>query len=272
MVKLIGKHLTLLAGLAAAGLLPQARAQSPIDLGAASHFAVVAGGGITITGSVDSTAIVGDIGAFPTTTITGLENVALTGTDQGGNGFTQAAVTSIATAYSTAAGLSATTTYTPIVDIGGLTLTPGVYKDPTSIAVTGTLTLNGQGNSNSVWVFQAGSTLTTATNSQIVLENGAQASNVFWQVGSSATLLGSSSNFSGTILAYASISLGSDMTVNGSLFAESGAVTLNADSIMTPVPEPATTPMLVAACVALLVGARELRRHLAGRKRSNLPA
>jgi hypothetical protein len=271
MPKFLRANLILLGVAVCVGTSPRAKAD-PIDLGSASGFAVLAGAGISITGAVDSSSITGDIGTFPTTTITGLGSLVLNGTNQGGGAITQSAQASLARAYSAAVGLTPTTTYGAIVDLGGLTLAPGVYNDPSAIAVTGILTLNGQGNSNAVWVFQAGSTLTTATGSQILLENGAQAANVFWQVGSSATLLGGSSEFEGTVLANASISLGTAMTVQGALFAESGAVTLNSDSIMTPVPEPAETPVLVAACVALLMGVREIRRRRCCQGRLNSPA
>ena len=94
-------------------------------------------------------------------------------------------------------------TYAPIFDLGGLTLIPGVYNDPTSFEITGVLTLDGQGSPDSVWIFQTGSTLLTASNSSISLINGADACNIFWQVGSSATL-GTGTDFAGTIMALTS--------------------------------------------------------------------
>jgi uncharacterized repeat protein (TIGR01451 family) len=134
-------------------------------------------------------------------------------------------------------------------DLGGLTLTPGLYNSTSSLGITGTLTLNGQGNPNSVFIFQVASALTTATSSQVVLIGGAQASNIFWQVGSSATL-GTYSIFNGTILAQASISLGTGAALNGRALARTGAVTLDTNTAVNPGP-PATggtPPALAVAC------------------------
>jgi hypothetical protein len=117
-------------------------------------------------------------------------------------------------------------------DIGGMTLAPGVYSNGSSVGITGTLVLDAQGNPNAVWVFQIGSTLTTATsNSSIVLAGGAQSSNVYWQVGSSATL-GTGTDFAGTIMAQASITANTGARVDGRLLARTGAVTLNGNSII----------------------------------------
>jgi hypothetical protein len=119
-------------------------------------------------------------------------------------------------------------------DLKGLTLTPGVYRSESSLGLTGTLTLDGQGDPNAVFIFQApDSTLTTASNSRVNLINGAQACNVFWQVGSSATLGGSTggSFFAGNILALTSITINGGVTVDGRALARNGAVTLNNDTI-----------------------------------------
>jgi len=115
-------------------------------------------------------------------------------------------------------------------DLGGLTLTPGVYKSGSSLGLTGQLTLDAEGNPAAVFIFQAGSTLTTASASDVSLINGAQPCNVFWQIGSSATL-GTTSVFAGDILAHASIAVNNGVTVQGGLFARSGAVTLINDTI-----------------------------------------
>jgi hypothetical protein len=136
------------------------------------------------------------------------------------------------TAYNTAAG-EAPDVVLPSADLTGLTLDPGVYQNASAVMLdtNGTLTLNGQGNPDSVFIFQVGSTLTTGTNSTISYINGAQPCNVFWQVGSSATL-GTSSLFVGTILADQSISLSDTVTVDGRLLANNGAVTLIDDTIV----------------------------------------
>jgi hypothetical protein len=115
-------------------------------------------------------------------------------------------------------------------DIGGTVIPPGTYKAPVSLAITGNVTLDAQNDPNAVFIFQMASTLTTSTNSTITLINRANACNVFWQVGSSATL-NTASQFYGTILAQASISLGTGTVVNGRLLARTGAVTLLSNAV-----------------------------------------
>ena len=129
-------------------------------------------------------------------------------------------------------------------DVGGKTLTPGVYKTGATpaLGVTGTLTLDGQGDPNAVFVFQVGSALSTAVGSQVNLIGGAQPGNVFWQVGGSATL-GTSSTFAGSILAYTSISMNSGVMLNGRALARNGAVTLINDTITAA---PSGTALAVA--------------------------
>jgi hypothetical protein len=119
-------------------------------------------------------------------------------------------------------------------DLAGLTLTPGLYTNATTVMLSaGNLTLDGQGNANAVFIFQVGSTLTTLGSTQIVLTGGAQAANVFWQVGSSATL-GTSSVFEGTILSLQSISLNTGATLVGRALARNGQVTLEANAVTAP--------------------------------------
>ncbi len=193
------------------------------DLGTAGSFAVLAGAGITNTGP---TTIKGDVGTYPTTTETGFGSVTLNGTDHAGDAVTQGAKTDLTTAYTTAAGAGPTI---PVVgDLGGQTLTPGVYNTATSLALTGTLTLSG--TSSDVWIFQAGSTLTTASGSSVVFSGGATPCNVFWQIGSSATI-GTGSAFKGTIMALTSITLTTGATIDGRALARNGAVTLDTNTI-----------------------------------------
>ncbi|GEP43213.1 hypothetical protein BGE01nite_25040 [Brevifollis gellanilyticus] len=224
-----------------------ASAQMAVDLDSAAPFGVLAGAGITITGP---TTIQGDIGSFPTLSITGLPNLTLTGVNHGGDSITQDAKVDLISAYNDAAGRTPTTTYGSIFDLGGLTLTSGVYNDPSSFGLTGTLTLDGLGDSNAVWIFQAGSTLITASNSMVNLINGAQASNIFWQVGSSATL-GTNSDFAGNILASADITLNTGAEIQGGLYALNGAVTLDSNNIIA-VPEPGSA-VLLGIGLAMLV-------------------
>jgi len=141
----------------------------------------------------------------------------------------------LTTAYNYAAAAAGGAILT--ADIGGQTLAPGVYKTTSaqpSLGITGNLTLDGGGDVNSVWIFQIVSTLTTATNnSQIILINGANSHNVFWQVGSSATL-GTTTIFQGTIMALASVTINNGATLNGRALARTGAVTLLDDVVNVP--------------------------------------
>jgi len=231
---------TALVALFAAGMLVTlvggaAAAASAVPLGTADSFAVLAGAGITNTGP---TTVTGDLGTFPTTTMTGAASLTITGTNHAGDAVTQGAKTDLVTAYNTAAGEGPTS---PIVaDLGGQTLKPGVYNSASAIGLTGTLTLDAGGNPNAAFVFQAGSTLTTASASHVNLVNGAQSCNVYWQVGSSATL-GTGSSFRGTILALTSITVTTGATVDGRVLARNGAVTLDTNTITKPNCAKATT-------------------------------
>ncbi|OGH88587.1 MAG: hypothetical protein A3J93_00600 [Candidatus Magasanikbacteria bacterium RIFOXYC2_FULL_42_28] len=205
------------------------RAAITVNLLTADSFAVLAGAGITNTGA---TTIAGDIGTFPTVSITGTSIITFTtGTNHDGDATTQGAKTDLATAYTAASAPSqACNTNLTGQDLGGMTLTPGVYCFDTSAQLTGTLTLNGQGNPNAVFIFQIGSTLTTASNAIVSLINSSEECRVFWQVGSSATL-GTNTNFKGNILALTSITLTTGASVGGRVLAQNGAVTLDANTI-----------------------------------------
>jgi type VI secretion system secreted protein VgrG len=153
--------------------------------------------------------------------------------------------------------------------LGTLLLAPGVYFFSSSAQLTGTLTLDGNGDSNAQFVFQIGSTLTTASSSSILLINGAQAGNVFWQVGSSATL-GDSTSFYGSILADASVTLDPEASIlSGRALAINGGVSLSDNNIITvpiPVPEPGSF-WLLAACASVFGAKHRLAgwRHKTGR-------
>ena len=204
--------------------LPAAAAQGPVGLGTASSFAVLAGTGITNTGA---TTITGDVGTFPTTSESGFATVTLTGTNHGGDAVTQGAKDDLVTAYNDASGRSPRTSVP--VELGGTTLLAGVYTSPT-FGLTGTLTLDAKGDPAAQFVFQAGSTLITAVNSQVLLVNGADPCHVVWQVGSSATF-GTGTAFAGDVLALTSITANTSATFNGRLLARNGAVTLDANTI-----------------------------------------
>lgn len=221
-------------------------AQARISLLSADNFAVLAGSGISDTGT---SVIIGDVGLSPTggASITGLTCSEMTGTIYdtnggyvGGGGGSTACLQSnagllitakndLTTAYNDAA--SRQTTATIATQLGGAILTDGVYDSAAgTFDLTGTVTLDGQGNSDSVFIFKMASTLITASSSRVVLTNGAQACNVYWQVGSSATL-GTSTTLVGNLFALTSITDDGGSTVNGRLLARDGAVTLNNTTI-----------------------------------------
>ncbi len=210
--------LTMFAGQALA-------AQPQVGLGAADNFAVLAGSAVTNTGP---STINGDLGLSPGTAITGFPPGTVNGVVHATDAVAGQAQSDLTTAYNDAAGRIPANAVA--ADLGGQTLVAGVYKSASSLGLTGTLTLDAQGDANAVFVFQAGSALTTASGSRVTLVNGAQPCNVFWQIGSSATL-GSGSNFTGTLLALTSISLNDSVTVAGRALARNGAVTLINDTI-----------------------------------------
>ena len=224
-----------------------------VDLGSASGFAVLAGSGVTITGP---TTITGDMGTFPTATITGLANLVLAGVNHADDAIAQQAKVDLSAAYNSAAGRTPTTLYGAIFDLGEQTLSAGVYNSTASFGITGNLTLDAHGDPNAVWIFQAGSTLTAEVGSKVILINGAQAANVFWQVGSSATLK-TDAYFVGSILALTSITLNSGATVDGRVLAQNGAVTF--DSNVLTVPEGGTLQLLGLGMAALAAFGRNRR-------------
>ena len=217
-------------------------AATPVNLGTASTFAVLAGTTITNTGS---TVISGYIGLSPGTAVTGFPpGLQSSGTTLVADAQALAAQNDLTTAYLNAAASTPATTSPS--DLGGSTLTPGIYASSTSMALTGTLTLNGGGDASAVFIFQAGSTLTTASGSNVILENGAQACNIFWQVGSSATL-GTTSSMSGTIMALSSATLNTGAAVSGRVLARNGAVTLDDNVINVPTCLASTTTTTTTA-------------------------
>ena len=203
-----------------------ALAQAP-SLGAAQSFAVLGGAAVTNTGA---TTVTGDLGVSPGTAVTGFPPGILTGTLHAGNPVALQAQADLTTAYNVCAGAAVTATLTG-QNLGGLTLTPGVYRFAASAPLNGVLTLDAQGNPNAVFVFQIGSTLLVAINSSVRLINGAREANVFWQVGSSATLA-AGVVLRGNIMAYASITLSQGTRVFGRALARTGAVTMDTSSVV----------------------------------------
>ena len=221
----------------------QVSAQAP-PLGTAASFAVLAATTVTNTGL---TAVTGDLGVSPGTAVTGFPPGTVTGgTIHSNDGVAVQAQSDVAAAYSTLAVLACNTVLTG-QDLGGLTLLPGVYCFASSAQLTGILTLDAQGNPNSQFIFQIGSTLTTASNSLVRVINGGQNCNVYWQVGSSATI-GTGTALVGSMLALTSITMTAASSVSGRLLALNGAVTLDTNSAAvcaappTPTPTPTNTP------------------------------
>jgi hypothetical protein len=206
--------------------------QAPVLLGAASNFVVLAGATVTNTGA---TMVTGDLGVSPGSTVTGFPPGTVNGAMHAADPAAAQAKIALTAAFNDAAGRSVA----PVSvagNLGGQTLTPGLYKSTSSLAISsGDLTLDAQGNANGVFIFQMASTLTTTPGRQVILSGGAKASNVFWQVGSSATL-GTTSTFKGNILADQSITLNTGATLEGRALTRIGAVTLDASTVTKPAP------------------------------------
>jgi subtilisin family serine protease len=204
-----------------------APAQIAPQLGPAQSFAVLGGSTVTNTGA---SIITGDIGVSPGSAVTGFPpGLIVSGTLHSADAATLGAQNAVTAAYSSLLGQACIRDLTG-QDLGGQALIAGVYCFSSSAQLTGTLTLDAQGNPNAVFIFQIGSTLTTASASSVVLSNGGSASNVFWQVGSSATL-GTTTSFAGNILALTSITLTTGVNVTGRALALNGAVTLDTNAV-----------------------------------------
>src|SRR5437867_8380556 len=209
-----------------------AAGQAPVALGAASSFAVLAASTVTNTGA---TTVNGDLGLSPGTAVTGFPPGTVNGTIHAGDPAAAQAQLDLTTAYNDAAGRTVGAILVA-GNLGGRTLTPGLYKSTSSLEISsGDLTLDAQGDANAVFIFQMASTLTTTVGRQVILTGGAKAANVFWQVGSSATL-GTGSVFKGNILALASITVTSGAAVEGRVLARTAAVTLDTNTITKPAP------------------------------------
>ena len=215
---------------------PADAAEPSVGLGTAGSFAVLAGTTVTNTGP---SVISGDLGVSPQTAVTGFPPGIVTGgTTHSADGVAGTAQADLTTAYNSAAGRANNVTLSaPLVNE---TLVGGVYTASTSLALNGTITLDAQNVPGTVWIFRAGSTLTTASASKVLLTNGANPCNVFWQVGSSATL-GTGTTFVGTVMALTSVTATTGSSVEGRLLARNGAVTLDNNVISLPDCTPAVT-------------------------------
>jgi hypothetical protein len=196
-------------------------AEKKVDLGTADSYAVLAGSTMTNTGP---SVLNADLGLSQGSAVTGFPPGQVRGTKHVTDAAASKAKSDLTIAYNDAA--SRATTASKNGDLVGQTLVAGVYTSAKALGLNGTVTLNGQNDPNSVFIFQVGSTLITGSRSRVAFINGAQSCNVFWQIGSSATL-GTNSDFAGTIMARTSVTLNTGTTLNGRALARNGAVTLN---------------------------------------------
>jgi hypothetical protein len=207
-----------------------ATGQSAVNLGAASSYAILAGSTVTAPGTI---AVNGDLGIYPGTSLSGFPPSTVNGTKNLGNPASLAAQASLLIAYNTLFNLPPGVSVSG--NIGGTTLTPNLYTSTSTLAVSsGNLTLDAQGNPNAVWIFQVGSALDVTPGLEVLLINGAQASNVFWQVGSSATI-DTTAVMQGNVLAQASITTNAGAMLNGRALAITAGVTAGASSAALPV-------------------------------------
>lgn len=231
----VGGVIAVLTGSLLVGSTGTAHADAvAVPLGSASSFVVLAGAGTTNTGV---TTLGGDIGTSPTPAMTGMgvngtdpDRVVFTGdgVNHANDGVTQGAKHALLTAYGNAKQQQSDATVS--ADLGGQRLTRGVYTSGSTMGLTGPLTLDAEGDPDAVFVFQVGSSLTTASSSSVVLVGEAQACNVFWQVEEDASL-GTTSSFVGNLMVENSITLGTGATVRGRVLASNGSVTMDTNTI-----------------------------------------
>jgi hypothetical protein len=235
-----------------------------------STFAVL--GGSTVTNTDTPTVIVGNLGVSPGSAVTGFPpGIVIGGTIHAADAFAAQAQNELTTTYNDLAGRACDTDLTS-QDLGGMTLTPGVYCFSTSAQLTGTLTLDAQGDPAATFIFQIGSTLTTASGASVVLINGGSNCGVFWQAGSSA-ILGTGTTLLGSIVALQSITLNTGSNVLGRVLARNGAVTLDNNRVevcggggggpLTSIPTISEWGMIVMTVLLLLTGLVTLRRRAA---------
>lgn len=250
-----------------------------------STFAILGGAGVTVAGT--GSVITGSIGAYPTTSITGVipTNFNISdGTVQSGGSTALAAQGELGSALTSLEGMGPGTTESTL---GGLSLAPGVYSSGSTMNLTGTLTLNGNGTANEVWVFLVGSSLTTASDSVVNITNAGTGASVYWVMESASATLGQDSTFEGNILASQSITLGTGVTDCGRLLAQVASVTLagtdtigtdgtssacsgnlastnglNGGGSLAPTPEPGTFALLLSGL--LPIGLLALRKSRPG--------
>ncbi len=253
-----------------AGVSTIAATVNTVNLGTANAFAVLGGSGVTNTGS---SVVFGNLGVSAGGAISGFPPGIVKGTTSAGDAVAAQAQNDLTTAYNSAKGQSCGSTISG-QNLGGLTLTSGVYCFGSSAFLNGTLTLDAQGDPNAFFLFLIGNSLTTANLSSVVFKNGGYGENVFWQVGSTATL-GSNTNFAGTILAFDNINLNAGATIQcGRAFSQHGGVTMDTNDVSidagvcegVALPEPGTGTMLSLGVILGIIG---FKRKL---KKNSVPA
>jgi ice-binding like protein len=228
-----------------------------VGLGSANLFAVLGGTAVTNTGP---SSINGNMGLWSGTSITGFPPGTVTGTIDATNAAAMQAQMDLTGAYNAAAAQPCGGVLTG-QNLGGQTLTAGVYCFASSAQLNGTLILNAQGNANAMFIFQIGSTLTTLSGANVTIVNGGNGNNVFWQVGGSATL-GSTSQFAGNILALSNITLdsgadiscGRALALNGAVTMDTNDVSISAPGCAATAPEPGTATLLSVGLLLGLIG------------------
>ncbi len=207
----------------------QTTVQASVQLAGATGLAILAGSAVTNTGA---TNITGDLGLSPGTSVGGFPPGILNGTLHINDNIANQAKLDLTSAYNDAAGRTCTDIVSLSGNIGGLTLTPGLYKSTSSLAISsGDLTLDAKGNANAVFIIQIASTLTATSGRKVILSGGALASNIFWQVSSSATF-GTTSVFKGTVMSMQSITFDTGATLDGRALARTGAVVMAGNTIV----------------------------------------
>jgi len=230
------------------------------SLGTAQSFAALGGSTVTNTGP---SVLTGNLGVSPGSAITGFPPGTVTGTIHVANAVAAQAQIDVTTQYNALVGAACAADLSG-QDLGGLTLTPGVYCFSTSAQLTGTLTLNALGSAGSTFIFKTGSSLTTASGSAVVLINGGNPCGVMWQIGSSATV-GTGTSFIGNLIALSSITLNTGSNITGRALARNGAVTLDTNNITPcsggPVPTLATWAAIMLMALLTLAAVATLRKR-----------
>jgi hypothetical protein len=203
--------------------------QAAVSLGYAADFVVLAGSGIKNAGA---TTVTGDLGLNPGLSLDGFPPGIYSGKKHINDKRSEQAKIDLSAAYNDVAGRTSPEVVILSGNIRSLVLTPGLYKSISSLEISnGNLTFDGMGNENAIFIIQIASTLTVKPGCHVFLRNGAMSSNIFWQVGSSATF-GSSSVFKGTILASQSIIFNIGATLNGRGLARSGTISMNGNNMV----------------------------------------